>query len=107
MCPWASMIMRSPSGAGTAAACWATCSRGRDPADELAGLDRLPGLDEGFCEHAARGRLDLAGRLVGLELEDRLALGHGVADLLEPLEDVGLLHRQAPLRHDDVDHATG
>ena len=42
--------------------------------------------------------------LVGLDLDELVALGHLVAGRLEPLEDRALLHGVGQPRHDDVGH---
>src|SRR5690606_4813663 len=48
----------------------------------------------------------LDGDLVGLELDQRLALSHGVARVLEPAADGRLDDRLAERGHLDLDHAS-
>jgi hypothetical protein len=45
------------------------------------------------------GRLQGAGDLVGLDVDDVVALGDRVALRHEPVDDLARLHRQAPLGH--------
>jgi len=53
-------------------------------------------------QHAGRRRLDLDRHLVGLDLDDRLALLHGIARTLEPVDDLAGLLGQFERWHDDV-----
>ena len=53
-------------------------------------------------ERSAGGRLDLDRHLVGLDLEQRLALCHRLAVLLEPAQDLAGLLGHAERRHDHV-----
>ena len=55
-----------------------------------------------LAEHAGLRRRDLDVDLVGLELDERLADGDGVAFLLQPLGDARVDDRLADFRHDDV-----
>ena len=54
-------------------------------------------------DRALVDRLDLHGRLVGLDLGDDVAGLDLVALLLQPLGEVALLHRGRQRRHEDVD----
>src|SRR6266700_3184405 len=47
-------------------------------------------------------RLDFARHLVGLDLDDRLALDDAVAGRLDPAQDLAGLLRHLQRRHDDV-----
>src|SRR5207253_925242 len=60
-------------------------------------------LLRGYITHdAGRRRLDLDRHLVGLDLDDRLTLAHGVPRALEPVHDLAGLLRQLQGGHDDV-----
>ena len=56
-------------------------------------------------DHALVDRLDLHGRLVGLDLGDHVAGLHRVAHLHVPLGERALLHGGRQGRHQDVGHA--
>ena len=53
-------------------------------------------------ERAVGGRLHLDRDLVGLDLHERLALGHRLAFRLQPAEDLPRLLRHSQRRHDHV-----
>ena len=55
-----------------------------------------------LAQHAGLRRADLEVDLVGLELDERLAGGDGVAFLLQPLRDARVDDRLADFGHDDV-----
>src|SRR5207247_2249627 len=59
------------------------------------------------AQHARSRRLDLDGDLVGLDLDDRLALLHRLARRLEPAQDLAGLLRQLERGHDDVGRHPG
>ena len=58
---------------------------------------------EDLGDRALVDRLDLHGRLVGLDLGDDVAGLDLVAFLLQPLGEVALLHRRRKSGHQDVD----
>src|SRR5262249_46328508 len=47
----------------------------------------------------ARGRLDLDDRFLRLELEQRLTERDGIADVLQPTHEAGVLHDEPDLRN--------
>ena len=49
-------------------------------------------------------RLELHVRLVGLDLREDVADGDAIAPLLQPADDLALLHGVGELRHEDVGH---
>src|SRR5580658_5654476 len=72
--------------------------------DDRGDRDRLALLHADFAQHAAgRGR-DLGVHLVGADLEQRLALGDLVTDLLEPLVHGALVDRFTHPGHDHFGH---
>src|SRR5258706_380839 len=80
-----------------------TCrSTPRSPASRRAFGDAGASPRAHLAQDAGRGRLDLDRDLVGLDLDDWLALGHGVARPLEPAQDLAGLLRQVQRGHDDV-----
>ena len=62
---------------------------------------------QNFAERAVVDRLDLHGRLVGLDLGDDIAGLDGVALLLEPLGEVALLHGRRQRGHEDLNRHGG
>ena len=61
---------------------------------------RVPaGLGHDRAQHPVLVGLQGAGDLVGLDLGEVLAVGDPVADLHQPLGDLAVGHRQAPLGH--------
>ena len=60
-------------------------------------------VDEDLLEHAGALRLVDDRRLVGLDLDERLALRDRIARPLQPLQDGRLLHRVGEARHRQVD----
>jgi hypothetical protein len=66
--------------------------------------NNLPGLDAD-AQDAVRGRLDLDGRLVGLDLDDQIALSNLGAVRDEPAGDLALLHRDRELLEPELGHA--
>ena len=75
-------------------------------ADDRDGGADLPGLalgDEDLQQDAVVEGLDLEVRLVGLDLGDGLTGGDAVPLLLEPLDDLPLVHRRGERRELDLD----
>ena len=74
---------------------------GVDDGDQLIGHDRgaVALLDVG--DHASRRRGQFQHHLVGLDVDQVLVTGDGVADFLVPLQQRGLGHRLGQLRHLD------
>ena len=64
-----------------------------------------PVVDDDLLEHAFGLGLVDHRRLVGLDLDERLAAGDLVPRALEPGEDRRLLHRVRQSRHPDVDQS--
>ena len=88
------------------------CRRGRrrgavdgQARDHVAEPGRLVLTDRDLAEHAVDLGLVHDRGLVGLDLDERLALRDRIARLLEPAQDDGLLHRVREPRHHDVDEA--
>ena len=71
-------------GAGRCAGCGAGLARRDDQRDRLAHRHHVARLRGDLAQHAGGRRLDLDRDLVGLDLDDRLALAHRVAGRLEP-----------------------
>ena len=76
-------------------------SRPHDHSDGLPDAD-LIALGGSKRERAVGGRLHLDRDLVGLDLHERLALGHRLAVHLQPAEDLARLLRHPQGRHDHV-----
>src|SRR5581483_3543422 len=72
-----------------------------DPRDRLAD-GRLPLRERDLQQHAREVGLDLLGDLVGVDLEERLALLDGLALALQPLADGAGLHPLAEPRQLDL-----
>ena len=72
-----------------------------DVPEHLADADDLVRAVQNGEQGPRDGGLDLEGRLVGLDLEQRLALRHGRADLLEPPDDPQLVLGRPERRHAD------
>ena len=62
-----------------------------------------PGLDENDGQNTVIDRLDLHGRLVGLDLGDHIAASHGVADRDIPGRERPCLHGRREGRHQNFD----
>ena len=74
-----------------------------DHGDDGVDLDGCAFRDLDLGEDAGDGRGNLGVDLVGGDLEERLVVLDGVADLLEPLGDGAFEDGLAHLRHDDID----
>jgi hypothetical protein len=84
--------------------------RGRRPAggvadddEELADLGHLAHLDVALEQGPGRRRGDLDDRLVGLDLAQQVVGPHGVTDLGEPLQDLGLGDALTDVWHAELD----
>ena len=55
-----------------------------------------------LADHPVLRRLDLHGRLVGLDLGHHVAASHRVAFLDVPFDELALLHGGRQLRHEDL-----
>ena len=75
-----------------------------DLAEQRADADGLAVLGRDLAEHAGGRRRHFQRHLVGLEFDQRLVDGDGVARLLEPFADGGFGHRFAEGGHADVSH---
>ena len=73
-----------------------------DERDRLADGDDVARLRGHLAQDAGSRRLDLDGRLVGLDLEERVALPDRIAGRPEPLQDLAGVLRQLEGRHDDA-----
>ena len=73
-----------------------------DEGDRLADGDDVACLRGHLAQDAGSRRLDLDGGLVGLDLEERVALPDRVAGRPEPLQDLAGVLRQLERRHDDA-----
>ena len=60
------------------------------------------GVEQDLGEHARDRRRHLLGHLVGLELDQRIVLGHRIADLLDPPDNRPFGDRFAHLGHHDI-----
>jgi hypothetical protein len=76
-----------------------------DPGDHCTEGRRGPVVDDDLLEDAVGLGLVDHRRLVGLDLDERLAAHHVVARPFEPGQDRRLLHRVGQLRHADLDEA--
>ena len=56
-----------------------------------------------FQHHAVGRRLDLGDHLIGFNHHQRLALGNGLAFLLQPLDDLAFFHRMPKAGHTERD----
>src|SRR5216117_261937 len=90
------------TGGAFSAAAGAFPRRGED-GDHGADRRRLALPYPHLGERALVVGLELHVGLVGLDLGDDLADRHALARMLEPLQDLALLHRVGELRHGDVD----
>src|SRR5690606_8406173 len=61
-------------------------------------------LDQLLLEDAILERLQIHGRLIGLDLRDHIALRDRVAHILQPLRELALLHRVGESRHRHLSH---
>ena len=78
------------------------CPAGRQaPQRRADGKLRPLRRQDGF-QGAVRRRLDLDRGLVGLELDQRLALAHALAGLFQPAQHLGRFHRRAELGNQKV-----
>src|SRR3989441_6128988 len=66
--------------------------------------DSLAFGDENGQQHPRVLGLDVDVDLIGLDLGNRLTLGHGIAGAFLPLKDLALRHCVAHLGHDDFGH---
>jgi hypothetical protein len=76
----------------------------RKTRDLRADLDGLPLGDNDLAEHSFDVGFVSDRRLVGFDLDDRLAARDRVPWLLQPADDSALRHRVGETRHHDVTH---
>ena len=76
---------------------------GFDDAQNVAGLDRLAGLDADLLEHTALGRGHIEHHLVGFQLKYVLVTTDGVAFSDRPRANGGRRNGLGQLRHLDLD----
>jgi hypothetical protein len=76
-------------------------ARAIDQRDGRADPDHVARARAHRAQHARGRRLELHRHLVRLDLDDRLALAHGVAGRLQPAQDLAGLLRELQRRHDD------
>ncbi len=77
-------------------------TRCADHRQQRAGAHRLALGDEDLQQDAAGRSGDFGVDLVGVDLEQRLELSHGLAGALEPARHRPFDHRLAQLRHDHI-----
>jgi len=73
-----------------------------EPGDRLADRNDRAGLRLDARQDAVAGRFDLDDRFVGLDLDERLALGDVIAFLLSPREQLAGFLRHLERRHHDA-----
>ena len=78
------------------------CPAGRQPPQRRADGKLRPLRRQDGFQGAVRRRLDLDRRLVGLELDQRLAHAHALAGLFQPAQHRGRFHRRAELGNQKV-----
>ncbi len=78
------------------------CAAGRQAPQRRADGKLRPLRRQDRFQRAVRRRLDLDRSLVGLELDQRLALAHALAGLFQPAQHLGRFHRRAELGNQKV-----
>ena len=95
--PTGAVVVEAVVGAAASVAAAVQHGDGRVDGDPLRAL-----VDQDLGERAFVDRLDLHGRLVGLDLGDHVARTDVVADLLQPTRELALGHRGRQRRHEDL-----